>query len=250
MARLQHPTFHQERWSILSRPPIDRAPIIERQARNHPRMSFHVIAGDVRMLLRELDARRIDIMIVGIVDPPDEEHSVEFLFNDPLVVIAGPNHALARRRNIDVAELLQHAWTLQPADNPFATMAREGFRALGLNLPKVMAETTSANLRIRLLATGRFLSITPRSSVLFPRKDPAYRILPVALPSVARAVTIITLKNRMLNPTAQLFYRESANSDEAARFAAVARRHERLKRRSACSPSSPYSPPSGSRAHS
>ena len=181
------------------------APIIEPLARNHPRMSFHVVAGDVRMLLQELDARRIDIMIVGIVDPPDEEHSVEFLFNDPLVVIAGPTHPLARRRKIDVAELFQHAWTLQPADNQFATMAREGFRKLGLNPPKVTAETTSANLRIKLLATGRFLSMAPRSSVLFPRRDPAYRILPVALPSVPRAVGIITLKNRMLNPAAQLF---------------------------------------------
>jgi DNA-binding transcriptional LysR family regulator len=181
------------------------APIIEHLSRKHPRMSFHVIAGDLRMNLRELDARRIDIVVAGIMRPLDEERSVEILFNDPLVVIAGPSHPLARRRKVDVAELLEHAWTLQPADHQFASTARESFRALGLNPPKITAETTSTNLRRKLLATGRFLSMAPRSLVLFPHKDPALKILPVALPAVPRPVAIITIKGRMPNPAAQLF---------------------------------------------
>jgi DNA-binding transcriptional LysR family regulator len=181
------------------------APVIERLARKHPRMSFHVVAGDLRLVLRELDARRIDIVIAGLARPLDVEHSVEILFDDPLVVIAGPNHPLASRRRIDGAELLLQAWTLQPAGSQFAGMAREGFHALGLDLPKITAETTSANLRRKLLATGHFLSMAPRSLVLFPRKDPALRILPVALPRPRRPVAVITLKNRLLNPAAQLF---------------------------------------------
>jgi len=181
------------------------APVIERLSRNHPRMSFHVVAGDLRIALRELNTRRIDIAIVGIVKPPDEGYSTEILFDDPLVVIAGPKHPLASRRKIDVAELLQQAWTLQPADHQFAAMAREGFHALGLDPPRITAESTSANLRRKLLATGRFLSMAPRSVVLFPRRDPTVRILPVALPRVSRSVAIITLKNRTLSSAAQLF---------------------------------------------
>jgi DNA-binding transcriptional LysR family regulator len=181
------------------------APVIERLARNHPRMSFRVIAGDLRLVLRELNARRIDIAIAGFAKPPDGEYSVEVLFSDPIVVIAGPDHLLARRRRIDIAELLQQAWTLQPADHQFASMAREGFHSLGLSPPKITAESTSANLRRKLLATGLFLSMAPRSVALFPKKDPSLRILPVALPGVTRSVAIITLKNRMLSPAAQLF---------------------------------------------
>ena len=129
----------------------------------------------------------------------------EILFNDPLVIIAGPSHSLARRRTVDVAELVQHAWTLQPADNLFAAITREAFRDLGLDRSKITVETTSANLRRKLLATGLFLSMTPRSLVLFPRKDPAFKILPVALPRTSRPAAIITLKDRSLNPAAQLF---------------------------------------------
>jgi DNA-binding transcriptional LysR family regulator len=181
------------------------APVIERLARKYPRMSFHVIAGDLRLTLRELQARRIDIVIAFIAEPLDVEHSVEILFNDPLVIIAGPSHPLARRRTVGVAELAQHAWTQQPADNIFGAIAREAFRDLGLDSSKITVETTSAVLRVKLLATGLFLSMAPRSLVLFPRKDPAFRILPVALPRTAHPVVIITLKDRSLNPAAQLF---------------------------------------------
>jgi DNA-binding transcriptional LysR family regulator len=181
------------------------APIVEQLSRKHPRMSFHVMAGDSRMRLRDLDARRIDVVVAGIIRPLDEGYSVEVLFNDPIVVIAGPNHPLARRHKVGIAELLEHAWTLQPADHQFASMAREVFHAVGLNPPKTTAETTSTILRRKLLATGRFLSMVPRSSALFPRKDPALKILSVALPAVPRPVAIITIKNRMLNPAAQLF---------------------------------------------
>jgi hypothetical protein len=48
--------------------------------------------------------------------PSSEEHSVELLFEDPLVVVTAPNK-LARRRKIEFAELLDEPWTLQPREN-------------------------------------------------------------------------------------------------------------------------------------
>src|SRR5262249_21196596 len=101
--------------------------------------------------------------------------------------------------------LAQYAWTQQPAGHLFAAMTREAFHDLGFDPPKITVETTSAILRRKLLATGLFLSMAPRSLVLFPRKDPAFKILPVALPRTSHPVVVITLKDRSLNPAAQLF---------------------------------------------
>jgi DNA-binding transcriptional LysR family regulator len=63
----------------------------------------------------------------------------------------------------------------------------------------------SADVRISLLATGRFLTISPASALKFPSRRPELKVLPVELPMACVPVGIVTLKNRTLNPVAKLF---------------------------------------------
>src|SRR5712675_295596 len=104
------------------------APIVHRFSGQYPRMSFHAIVGDLRTLSRELDARHIDFVVSRMYSPPSEEQSVEVLFEDPLVVVAGLKNPLARRRKIDFAELLDEPWTLQPRENSFGAFAMDALR--------------------------------------------------------------------------------------------------------------------------
>ena len=81
----------------------------------------------------------------------------------------------------------------------------EAFRASGLNNPRVAVVTLTPEARISLLATGRFLTIVPASALRFPIKRPDLKVLPVELPFARVPNGIFTLKNRTLNPVAQLF---------------------------------------------
>ncbi len=56
-----------------------------------------------------------------------------------------------------------------------------------------------------LLATGRFLTIFPTSALNLSTRRPELKVLPVELPVARVPVGIVTLKNRTLSPTAQLF---------------------------------------------
>jgi DNA-binding transcriptional LysR family regulator len=181
------------------------SPIIHRLSNQHPRMSFHITVGDLRTTLRELDARHIDFVVSRMYSPPSEEHSVEVLFEDPLVVVAGPGNALARRRKIGVADLLNEPWTLQPPENTFGSFAIEAFRAAGVAPPLITVATTSSNLRGEMLATGRYLSMVPRYWVLLPRRKTSLKILPVDFPNTRLGVGIITVKTRTLSRAAELF---------------------------------------------
>ena len=181
------------------------SPVIHRLSNQHPRMSFHVTVGDLRTTLRELDARHIDFVVSRMYSPPSEEHSVEVLFEDPLVVVTGPNNAIARRRKIEVADLLDEPWTLQPHENSFGAFAIDAFRAAGVAPPTITVATASSNLRGEMLATGRYLSMVPRYWVLLPRRNPALKILPVDFPNTRLDVAIITLKNRSLSRATELF---------------------------------------------
>jgi hypothetical protein len=60
-------------------------------------------------------------------------------------------------------------------------------------------------MTINLLRTDRYLAILPESVFNFPAKHPFIRKLPAVLPIVSGPIGILTLKNRVLGPAAQLF---------------------------------------------
>ena len=181
------------------------APIVHEFSRQYPRMSFHVVVGDLRSMMRELEARRIDLVVSRMYYPLSEEHSAELLFEDPLVVVTGAKNPLARRRRIASSDLLDHPWALQPRENNFGAFAMDALQEAGLAVPPISVATTSSNLRGEMLATGRFLSMVPRYWFLLPQKDPALRVLPVEFPNTRLDVAIITLKNRSLSRATELF---------------------------------------------
>jgi DNA-binding transcriptional LysR family regulator len=180
------------------------SPVVHQFSAKYPRMSFHIIVGDLRTMSRELDARHIDFVVSRMYSPPSEEHSVEVLFEDPLVVVAGSSNPLARRRKVEFCELLDEPWTLQPPENNFGAFARDALRASGAS-PRITVATTSSNLRGEMLATGRYLTMVPRYWVLLPRKHSSLRVLPVEFPNTRLKVAIITLKNRSLSRATELF---------------------------------------------
>jgi DNA-binding transcriptional LysR family regulator len=180
------------------------APVVDRLSRQYPRMTFHVITGDTGILYRELAARNIELVLSRIAGPLGDEHSVEILFHDALVVVTGSNNPLTRRRKIQLAQLRDEPWALLPLDSHFGSLVAEAFRASGLAPPRLTIATTSHVLRNELLTTGRYLTVVPSFSVRLPRRHPVFRVLPVELPNTRMPVVIITLKNRSLSPAAQL----------------------------------------------
>jgi DNA-binding transcriptional LysR family regulator len=114
----------------------------------------------------------------------------------------------ARRRKIKLAELVNEPWALPPPENVAGAAAMQAFRASGLDYPRATLVTVSAELRIDLLATGRFLTIAA-SALKFLTRRPELKVLPVKLPMPHLPVGIVTLKNRRLTPVAKLFLQEA-----------------------------------------
>jgi DNA-binding transcriptional LysR family regulator len=181
------------------------APVIDRLSRKYPRMTFDVVAGVPAPLRQELAARHVDLVIARFARPVSEEYSEEILFHDALVVVAGPNNLLTRRRKIELAELLSEPWVLDPLNTDFGAMQAGVFRAVGLDPPRLTVAAPSMALRDELLATGRFLTVVVGFSLLLPRKHPGLKALPVKLANPRQPVGITTMKNRSLSAVAQMF---------------------------------------------
>jgi len=180
--------------------------IVDRLSRRYPRIRFHVLVKPAESLHRDLSERNVDLLVARrLGDLADERLDFECLFSDAYVVAAGAQNPWARRRRIKLAELTSEAWTLPPPESPTGQVAKEVFRASGIDYPDVAVATVAPEMRISLLATGRFLSIFPDSVLRFPTGRPEIRVLPIELPVAPVSVGIVTLKNRTLSPVARLF---------------------------------------------
>lgn len=193
--------------------------LIDRLSRRYPRIVFHVVSGYIEPLHRELSERKVDLLIVRSPGPiTDDRLDFQLLFDDDYVVAAGAKNPWARRRKIEILELANEPWVLPPPESVIGSIVREAFRANGGDYPRASVVTDSPHMRLSLLATGRFITVFPASSVAFLSKSAALKILPLELPAPRRPNGIVTLKDRVNSPVAQLFI-DSAR--ELANFMAV-----------------------------
>jgi DNA-binding transcriptional LysR family regulator len=182
-------------------------PILESFSRQYPRVVILVDqVATTTLELPGLRERKVDLVLGRLSTPImrddlRDELNVEVLFDDQLVVAAGLGNRLARRRKIDLAELIDEPWILTgPSTWNYARVA-EAFQARGLNMPKILLMTFSVPIRIALLTSGRFISALPESLV----DRYSLKALSVDLPVRPWPVSIVPVKNRTLNPAVERF---------------------------------------------
>jgi DNA-binding transcriptional LysR family regulator len=181
--------------------------VINRLHRRYPRITFDVTqAPGYASLYRDLRERNVDILIGRILTLTiEEDMDVEILFNDPQFVVAGVTNRWAKRRAIELADLIDEPWILPRSESSAGSLVAETFRACGLEAPQKVVVCNSIQMHIGLIATGDFLSMLPRSLFRFSANRLSIKMLPVKLPSRPAPVGMITLKKRTISPTVQLF---------------------------------------------
>ncbi len=184
-------------------------PVVQRFTRQYPGVVLHV--EDVitpTLELPKLHDRSLDLVLARLVRPLVDEGddlSVEVLFDNALVIAAGVQSRWARRRKIDLADLLEEQWILTPPKTWNYERMVEAFRARGLDMPRARLQTFSVHLRANLLATGEFVTAIPASVLHLYGSRFALKALPIDLPVRPWPVAIVTLKNRTLSPIVDLF---------------------------------------------
>jgi len=185
--------------------------VIVRFAKLYPRVKVH---ADLTAAARDfpgLRERKYDCVLERMPASMFNERStddlnVEFLFNEAVVAAAGSHTKWARRREIDLAELMHEPWISGGPDTWNRAYAIEVFRACGLSAPDPSVATVSITLRARLLAAGPYLTLFLPSVLRQLRADHyAVTSLPVDLRATPFSASIVTLKNRTMSPVVERF---------------------------------------------
>jgi DNA-binding transcriptional LysR family regulator len=181
--------------------------IVEQFSRQYPSVRLQVIHANTSMLqFQELRGRNVELLI-GRAPRAflEEDLAFENLFAEPFVAVAGPSSPWARRRHLELAELIDEPWILPPYDSVPGPFIIEIFRTNNLQPPVPSISTLSPQLTTTLIATGRFVGFLPSSVARSSGGQVGLRILPLKMPVHRLAVDIITIKNRTLSPLAKLF---------------------------------------------
>jgi DNA-binding transcriptional LysR family regulator len=187
--------------------------IISRYSQQYPRVTVHfedVGARAAEGLGPGLRERRYDCVLQRIITPLPGDNSTndlnaEVLFDDELIVAAGSNTPWARRRKIDLAELIDEPWILPPADTWYHAFVTKAFRSCGLAVPKASLVTHSVALRTRALTERPYIATFARSVVELNARNYPLSILPVNFPTQSLPGGILTLKHRTLSPVVERF---------------------------------------------
>jgi DNA-binding transcriptional LysR family regulator len=180
--------------------------VVARLSRQYPKVCFEVVVqGDPVLLRTHLRERHIEVVVSPIIGTDLEDDSaVEILFEERFVVMVGRSSKWARRRNITLADLMDEPWLLPPRSAAIHAYMTQGFRAAGVEPPRMRVATFSVSLHERLVASESFITALPSSMARFGRHLPL-KVLPIDLPAPARTIGIVTLKNRLMSPLAEIF---------------------------------------------
>jgi DNA-binding transcriptional LysR family regulator len=186
---------------------------LKRQA---PGTRVVVREGAMDALLPELHRGTLDLIVGRLTDGGDSIGQ-EALHAGHGVVVAGPDHPLARRRRLAWKDVAPYPWVLPPA----GTLSRESLentlRRHGVGLPEDAIETLSIHV------IAGYLQIAPALGLL---AEPIARHyldwgwlarLPLELPEPPRPIGMTWSRAKAVTPALERFMqclREAAREDE------------------------------------
>jgi DNA-binding transcriptional LysR family regulator len=185
-------------------------PIIDRLSLRYPRINLDVFeTSSATMEYPELQDRRVDVRFAVLQRPLEGETAKKFdaeiLCYEQICLAVGSSSPWARRRKIDLADLRDAPWLAPPIAASGGAAVLEAFRAQGLPPPKFTVTTFSVGLRSFLGMSGRFVVVLPVSVLTLYSDRFGLKRLPIELPKSQLEIAMVTLKNRVLSPTTQLF---------------------------------------------
>jgi DNA-binding transcriptional LysR family regulator len=160
--------------------------------------------GDLTRLLPRLRVGELDLF-VGRLEPgyasPDLE--TETLYDEPMSIVARPDHSLVRKAKPSWADLAAEAWVMPPPWASSRIKLNQMFYKHGLNPPVDVIESASFLVTLTFLRERGSMAFVARSVARYLEREGMAKILRVKVPIELPPVGIITMPSRMRTPASQ-----------------------------------------------
>lgn len=170
-----------------------------------PSATVSLHEGTLDTLIPDLRGGRLDL-IVGRVPlaPLDADLLHQPLFDDPIVIVAARQHALAQRKRLRWIDLDGYAWIVPTASAPMYQRLLSVLAAHGVRAPDNMVESVVIAANVALLQSYATLGLLPKSLAQHYEEAGVLRILPLTLGGVMGSVGMTWLRADESTPAAAL----------------------------------------------
>ena len=190
--------------SMVVATPVLLARAVARLKDRAPGTTVMIEEGDLASLVPRLRAGELDL-VVGRLEPahaaPDLE--AEPLYNEPMVVVAGPEHALARKPRVSWGDLAAQPWVVPP---PWASMRRklgEAFQGRRLDMPTDLVEAVSFLAIVSLVRERPAVAFLARSVARAFARERMVSVLAIGFRQPMPPVGLIRLRGGRRPPSAE-----------------------------------------------
>ena len=135
-------------------------PLVGRFKAEHPGVAVSVRVANTERILAEVRSRQLDLGFVG-GRPSDEDVLAVTFDEDEIVPLASPDHALARRRGIELDALTEAGLVAREAGSATRATAEASLRAAGLE-PRLAMELGSNEAVKRAVRAGLGVGLLSR----------------------------------------------------------------------------------------
>ena len=177
--------------------------LLARFCKQHPGITFSLDITNRKNLLQQLTANEKDMVIMG--KPPDnmDLEYIDFMDN-PLVVIAAPDHPLAKQTQIPLQALAQESFVVREPVSGTRLAVDRFFCQHDIQLPIIMETTRNEGIK-QAVAAGLGLGIVSLHTVQLELAAGCLVVLPVVAFPIMRSWYIVHRQGKRLSPIAQTF---------------------------------------------
>ncbi|MGR2737016.1 LysR family transcriptional regulator [Billgrantia sp. Q4P2] len=178
-----------------------------------------VVEGHFNQLLPMLESGGLDLLIARVWEPVFREGIEQAtLLREPILLVAGVQHPLAGRQDIDWKDAVAWPW-ISPAAGSLARQGIDAFLARsGLAFPPGHVESTSLPLNIELMRISPFISLMPQWLARHHAGKGDLTILPLQMEGVLSEARCYW-KRESSNATSNLFRECLEQASRQSRFA-------------------------------
>jgi DNA-binding transcriptional LysR family regulator len=174
----------------------------------HPnlRVSLQIETSDV--LLERLNQNKLDILVARLFAQHEKgDLRYEVLTEEPISVVARVGHPLLGRDDLTLADIEEVAWIVPPGGSVLRHRFELMFQEAGLRSPVNLIETGALLFTTRMLQQSDMLSVLATDVARYYAQHGLMSLLPIELPCQMEAFGIITRRDRLLSPAAEVMLR-------------------------------------------
>jgi DNA-binding transcriptional LysR family regulator len=176
-------------------------PLMGRFERLHPQAKTSLFIGNSTEVLERMTANEVDLGMVGA--PPGADFIHRPFAQDEIVLFAGSNHRLARKRRLRAADLAGERILRREADSATRGLGDAWFS--GERLHPVTMELGSPETVKRAAASGLGIGILSRFAIEWELREKRLVILNVPGFPIRRPLYVAHLRKKHLTPAMKSF---------------------------------------------